>query len=97
MKYVDDDDDDDGEDEKYENHEKNINGANLFTIKTAQGKGMKILPQKQLLQRLLLLLAQIQAGNTSENLLNENRQIVYTLYSAKQISNKVCNDLLKTI
>lgn len=58
---------------------------------------MKTLHQKQLLQRSLLLLAQMQVGNTSENPLNKIRQIVYTVYSAKQISNKVYNDLPKTL
>ena len=44
-----------------------------------EGIGIKILPSKQLLQRLPILLAQLHAGNTSENLLNEVRQIVYSL------------------
>lgn len=67
------------------------------SLKTAQGKGMKTLHQKQLLQRSLLLLAQMQVGNTSENPLNKIRQIAYTMYSAKQISNKVYNDLPKML
>ena len=40
------------------------------------GKGLKILSRKQMLQRLPLALAEVKAGNTSENLLNEVRQIV---------------------
>ena len=47
---------------------------------STQGKGIKILPPKQKLQRLPILLAQAEAGNTSENILNEIRQIVYLLY-----------------
>ena len=35
-----------------------------------QGKGIKILPPNQMLQKLLILLAEVQAGNMSENLLN---------------------------
>ena len=45
-----------------------------------QGKGPKILTPKQMLKRLLIALAQISAGNNSESLLNEIRQIVYSFY-----------------
>ena len=45
-----------------------------------EGKGLKILTPKQMLQRLPIALAQIKAGNNSESLLNEIRQIVYSLY-----------------
>ena len=44
------------------------------------GKGLKILAPKQILQTLLIDLAQVKAGNTSENLLNEICQIIYSLY-----------------
>ena len=40
---------------------------------TKKGKGLKMLTHKQLLQRLPLALAQVKAGNNSENLLNEIR------------------------
>ena len=39
-----------------------------------------------MLRRLLLALAQVKAGNTSENLLNEIRKIIYFLYLAKEIT-----------
>ena len=42
--------------------------------------GIKILPSKKLLRRLSVLLAQLQAGNTSENLLKEIKQTVYLLH-----------------
>ena len=45
-----------------------------------KGKGLKILTTKQTLQRLPIALAQVKAGNTSKNLLNEIRQILYSLY-----------------
>ena len=45
-------------------------------------KGTKILRPTQMLQRLLVALAQVKAGNTSENLLNEIHQIIYSLYGA---------------
>ena len=47
---------------------------------------MKILNHKQMLQRLPIALGQVKAGNTSENLLNEIRQIIYSLYRAQEIT-----------
>ena len=44
------------------------------------GQGLKILTSNQMLQRLPITLAQVEAGNNSENLLNQIRQIVYSLY-----------------
>ena len=46
-------------------------------------RGLKILSPKQMLQRLSIALAQVKAGNNSESLLNEIRQIVYSLYQSK--------------
>ena len=45
-------------------------------LKATKGIGIKILTPKQMLQRLLIALAKVKAGNNSENLLNEIRQIV---------------------
>ena len=50
-----------------------------------------------MLQRLPIVLVQVKAGNTSENLLNEIKQIVYSLYRAKQITKKVYNNVIKSI
>ena len=61
------------------------------------GKGLKILTPKQLLQRLPIALAQVKAGNNSENLLNEIRQIVYSLYQSKEITKKLYNNIIKSI
>ena len=55
---------------------------------STKGKGCKILTPEQMLQRLPIALAQVQAGNNSESLLNEIRQIVYSLYQSKQITKK---------
>ena len=44
------------------------------------GKGLKVLTHKQFLQRFTIALAQVKAGNNSESLLNEIRQISYSLY-----------------
>ena len=62
-------------------------GSFKFLIKK-QGKGLKILTPKQKLQRLAIALAQVKAGNTPENLLNEIRQIMYYLSRAKNLLKK---------
>ena len=50
--------------------------------------GLKVLILKQMLQRLPIALAQVKAGNNSESLLNEVRQIVYSFYQSKHKSLK---------
>ena len=65
--------------------------------KTKSGEGLKILTPKQILQRLPIGLAQVKAGNTSEDLLNEIRQIIYSLYQAKEITKKVYNNIMNSI
>ena len=65
--------------------------------KPTTGTGLKIFTPKQLLQRLPIALAQVKAGNNSESLLNEIRQIVYSLYQSKEITKKVYNNIIKSI
>ena len=48
-------------------------------------------------QRLPVALGQVKASNTSENLLNEVRQIIYSLYQAKEIIKKVYNNIMNSI
>ena len=62
-----------------------------------KGKGLKVLTPKQMIQRLPIALAQVKAGNNSENLLNKIRQIVYSLYQSKEITKKVYNNLMKSL
>ena len=50
-----------------------------------------------MLKRLPIALAQIKAGNNSESLLNEIRQIVYSLYRSKEITEKVYNKIINLI
>ena len=59
--------------------------------------GLKILSPKQMLQRFPVALAQVKAGNNSEVLLNERRQIVYSLYQSKDITKKVYNHIIESI
>ena len=65
--------------------------------KATKGTGLKILRPKQMLQRLPIALAQVKAGNNSDRLLNEIRQIVYSLYQSKQITKRVYNNIIKSI
>ena len=60
-------------------------------------KYIKIITFKQILQRLPISLPQVKAGNASENLLNEIRQIIYSLYWAKEITKKVYNNIMNSI
>ena len=63
----------------------------------SSGSGLKILTNKQMLNRLPILLAQIQAGNISIKLKNEIRQILYSLYRSKVLTKTVYNNLIKSI
>ena len=62
-----------------------------------EGERIKILTPNQMLKRLPIALAQVKAGNTSESLLNEIRQIVYSLYRSKEITKKVYNNIINSI
>ena len=50
-----------------------------------------------MLQRLPIALAKVKAGNNSESLLNDIRQIVFALYQSKEITEKVYNNIIKSI
>ena len=71
--------------------------SEIFPLKSSQGKGLKILTPKQMLQRLSIALAQVKVGNTSENVLNEIRQIICSVYQEKEITNKVHNNIMNSI
>ena len=62
-----------------------------------KGERLKILNNKQMLNRLPILLAQIEAGNNSIKLKNEARQILYSLYRSKILTKTVYNNLIKSI
>ena len=63
-----------------------ILGAKKKAAEEQGGTGLKILTPKEMPERLPIALAQIKAGNNSESLLNEIRQIIYSLYQSKQIT-----------
>ena len=61
----------------------------FLLLPTVEGTGLKILTPKQMLQRLPIALAQVKADNTSENVLNEIHQIIYSLYRDKEVTKKL--------
>ena len=76
--------------------------ADLYNIKldcdtSKKGEGLKILTNKQILNRLPILLAPIEAGNNSIKLKNEARKILYSLYRSKVLTKTVYNNLIKSI
>ena len=65
--------------------------------KEQQGQGLKILTPQQMIIRLLILLAQLKAGNNSQKLKNETRQLLYSLYRSKNLSKTIYNHLINNI
>ena len=73
--------------------------SGIFQVskESQEGKELKILTLNQMLKRLPIALAQVKAGNNSESLLSEIRQIVYSLYRSKEITKKVYNNIINSI
>ena len=68
-----------------------------FNEKNQQGQDIKILTSNQMLNRLPISLAQLQAGNNSDKHKNDIRQLLYSLYRSKNMTNQVYNNLIKHI
>ena len=68
-----------------------------FNKENQLGEGLKILTPDQMLSRLSITLAQLKAGNNSEKLIIEIRQLLYSLYSSKKLSKKIYSHLISTI
>ena len=90
----------------FEGREKVLNAfeSKLFSTKSEGAdilnpnhSKLKVLTHKQMLQKLPIALAQVKAGNNSESLLNEIRQIVNSLCPSKQIIEKVYSNIIKSI
>ena len=72
--------------------------ANLLKrVKGLKLNSIKILTPQQMLSRLPILLAQIEAGNNSQKLKNEARQLLYSLYKSRKIIKTVYNRLMRSI
>ena len=68
-----------------------------FNKQNQQRKGFKILTPQQMLSRLPITLAQLKAGNSSDKLKNEIRQLLYSLYRSKNMTKQVYNNLINYI
>ena len=66
-------------------------------IRNQKGVGLKILTPNQKLSRLPVILAQLKAGNNSEKLKNEIRQLLYSLYRSKELTKTLYNNLINAI
>ena len=64
---------------------------------SSSGKGLKILTPQQMLAHLPISLAQLQAGNNSQKLENEIRQLLYSLYRSKKINKLIYKRLIAII
>ena len=62
-----------------------------------KGQGLKILTPNQMLSRLPISLAQLKAGNDSENLKNEISQLLYSLYRSKKLTKQLYKSLVDII
>ena len=85
---------------KIEENEKTINIVErvlYFNQLDQSGQGLKILTPKQMLSRLPISLAQLKAGNNSEKLKNEIRQILYSLYTSKKLTKQLSKSLIDII
>ena len=68
-----------------------------FNKQKQEEQFIKILTPSQMFSRLPISLAQLEAGNNSEKLKNEIRQLLYSLYRSKNITKQVYNNLMKPI
>ena len=66
-------------------------------IRKQQGLELKILTPNQMLSRLPITLAQLKAGNNSEKLKNEIRQLLHSLYKSKKLTKQLYKSLIDTI
>ena len=62
-----------------------------------QAQGHKMLTPNQMLSRLTISLAQLKAGNNSEKLKNEIRQLLYSLYRSKKLTKQLYKSLIDII
>ena len=68
-----------------------------FNKQNQLGGGLKILTPDQMLSRLPITLAQLKAGNNSEKLKNEIRQLLYSLYRSKKLTKQLYKSLIDII
>ena len=69
----------------------------IFNGLIKEGEGLKILTPNQMLSRLPITLAQLKAGNNSEILKNEIRQLLYSLCRSKKLTKQLYKSLIDII
>ena len=69
----------------------------LNQLEQQEGSSLKILTPNQILSRLPIPLAQLNAGNNSEKLKNEIRQLLYSLYRSKKLTKQLYKSLIDII
>ena len=72
-------------------------GESAAERRNQQGQGLKILTPNQMLSRLPTTLAQLKAGNNSEKLKNEIRQLLYSFYRSKRFTKQLYKSLIDII
>ena len=85
---------------KIEENEKTIDIVERileFNNKIKSRQGLEILTPNQTLSRLPISLAQLNAGNNSEKLKNEIRQLLYSLYRFKKFTKNIYKSLVDII
>ena len=68
-----------------------------FNQLNQSGQGLKILTPNQMLSRLPISLVKLNAGNNSEKLKNEIRQLLYSLYRSKKLTKQLYKSLVDII
>ena len=68
-----------------------------FNKQNQQGQGIKILTPNQMLNKLPIALAQLNAGNSSNKLENKIRQLLYSFYRSKNMTEQVYKSLIGII
>ena len=83
-----------GKETENPNETVDIVGSIIEFNRQEQGKGLKILTPNQMLSRLPISLAQLKAGNNSEKLKNEIRQLLHSLHRSKQLTKNIYKSLI---
>ena len=71
--------------------------SELESEESAEQRGQGLKTPSQMLSRLPITSAQLKAGNNSEKLKNEIRQLLYSLYRSKKLTKIIYNNLINTI
>ena len=67
-----------------------------FSRQNQERKGLKIITPEQMLSRLPISLVQLREGNNSQELRNEIKQVLYSLYTTKKLSKTILKHLMNT-